>query len=75
MIFERFEIERPLPDVEEFEGMEQDQKDRLKELDLKVSQYTAMLTTFKKKYFKTIHFPGSHNESKKRGTVTSTDTL
>ena len=76
MIFQEWIIERPLLEsASELEGLTPDQADRIKQLDLKFEQYTAMLHTFKKKWFGTNLYPGSHNESKMKGTVTSTDTL
>ena len=75
MIFEKYEIERALPSLEEYEAMPEDQRTRLKEMDLKLAQFSGMLHTFKKKWFGTNLYPGSHNESKMKGTVTSTDTL
>ena len=61
MHLEKHTIERIIMSVEDFEAMPEDQLERVKNLDKKLAQYTSMLHTFKRKYYKTNHYPGSHN--------------
>ena len=70
MKFEKETIERiMLESEEEMLSLSEEQANRLKELDNKLSQYVAMLHTFKKNYYETPFYKGSHSDFKQNDKI------
>ena len=66
MKFEKETIERiMLESEEEMLSLREEQANRLNELENKLSQYNAMLHTFKKQWYGKAIYPNSHSDFKK----------
>lgn len=56
------EVEIPTFLPSEWDSLPPDQQARVQELKRKMTQYSSMLHTFKKKYHGTVIYPNSHND-------------